>query len=193
MSAVATPLMSVPEFQQWVNRPENAGRTWELENGQLIEMPPPGGLHGISCVLLVRILANYLFDINTGHMTTADAGWIVSHDPPIVRGPDVMLYLKPMPFGEAPTGWFETPPDLIVEVFSPSDRPGKLHKRISQYFAGQVKLVWVIYPEDRSVTVYLPNEFPQILEENDTLQGYGVLPNFSCPVVQLFRNPGEKN
>jgi len=65
-----------------------------------------------------------------------------------------------------------------------------LHRRISQFFAAGVKLVWVIYTEDRSVTVFLPDQFPIILEESDALDRAGVLPNFRCEVSNLFRTPG---
>jgi Uma2 family endonuclease len=78
-----------------------------------------------------------------------------------------------------------------VEVISPSDRIGKTALRIGQYLARGVALVWLVDPEDRTVTVYRPNELPRVLDEQDDLNGNGVLPDFSLKVAELFRLPGS--
>ena len=81
-------------------------------------------------------------------------------------------------------------PTLVVEVYSPSDRPGEYNRRIAQYHARGVPLVWVIYPEERAVSVCRPNEFPKFLDETEELTGNGVLPDFTCRVRDLFTSPG---
>ena len=53
-----------------------------------------------------------------------------------------------------------------------------------------VALVWLADPEDRSVTIHRPNEFPKVLDETDELTGDGVLPDFRCRVADLFTLPG---
>ena len=40
--------MTAEEFWEWANRPENEDRLWELERGEVIEMPPPGTVHGVA-------------------------------------------------------------------------------------------------------------------------------------------------
>jgi Uma2 family endonuclease len=47
-------------------------------------------------------------------------------------------------------------------------------------------MVWVVDPEDRTVTVYRSITNVRILEEADTLSGEDVLPNFACTVSELF-------
>ena len=49
-----------------------------------------------------------------------------------------------------------------------------------------VRLIWVIDPEDRSVTVYRKGAPDEYLTENDTLTGGDVLPGFSVRVAELF-------
>ena len=39
------------------------------------------------------------------------------------------------------------PPDLAVEVFSPGNRPGEMHKKVSEYLEVGTLSVWVVYPE----------------------------------------------
>jgi len=41
--------MNAEQFYDWVHRPANYYRFFELERGEVIEMPPPGGVHGVVC------------------------------------------------------------------------------------------------------------------------------------------------
>ena len=52
-------------------------------------------------------------------------------------------------------------------------------------------MVWVIDPQDRTVTVHTATEF-HVLEEAEELTGNGVLPDFRCPVASFFNWPGEQ-
>ena len=47
--------------------------------------------------------------------------------------------------------------------------------------------VWVLNPEDTTVTRYRPGLSPVVLGEDDTLDGGELLPGFSVAVWQLFR------
>jgi Uma2 family endonuclease len=57
---------------------------------------------------------------------------------------------------------------------------------VRHYLARGVRLIWVVDPEDRSVTVYRSGQQATILGETDMLSGEDVLPGFSCRVVELF-------
>ena len=87
---------------------------------------------------------------------------------------------------EVPVGYSTVPPDLIVEVVSPSDHYARIQKRVADYLEKEVRLIWVADPEDRSVTVYRPGQRMVVLSENDALSGEDVLPGFSCKVAELF-------
>jgi Uma2 family endonuclease len=73
-----------------------------------------------------------------------------------------------------------------VEVVSPSDVFARINKKLGQYLKQKVRLIWLIIPEDRSVTVYRPGQAQVTLTNSDSLTGEDVLPGFSCPVHQLF-------
>jgi len=84
-----------------------------------------------------------------------------------------------------------TVPGLIVETLSPSDQFGPMMRRVEQFLARGVQMVWLADPEARTVTVCRPGEIPQVLEENETLGGFDLLPGFSCRVAEFFAIPGE--
>jgi Uma2 family endonuclease len=44
----------------------------------------------------------------------------------------------------------------------------------------------------RSVTVYRPNQLPQVFEGEDDLPGPPEMPDFRCRVADLFYMPGEE-
>jgi Uma2 family endonuclease len=79
------------------------------------------------------------------------------------------------------------PPDVAVEVVSPSNRPGELLRKVGEYLDAGVSLVWVVYPRRRQVAVYRPGEEePTFLKEGEFLENLPELPDFRCPVSDLF-------
>ena len=114
-------------------------------------MPPPGELHGVVCGLIAYFLTNYVFARRSGYVCTNDTGLIVRRDPDTVRGPDVMVFLTAKTVDQLNLGHADEVPAAVVEVFSPSDKPGQLTRRIAQYHERGIPLVWVVYPEDGSI------------------------------------------
>lgn len=182
--------MTAEEFYDWANRPENAGRRLELDEGGVVEMPSPGVAHALVCWFVIRVLTEYVVRRGSGHLLTNDCGLVVRRRPDTVRGPDVMLSLESLQLDQATRGHKDDLPALVVEVISPSDKEKATNRRVRQYLERGVPLVWVIYPETRLVNVCRPNEFPKTLDETDELTGNGVLPDFACPVRDLFTPPG---
>lgn len=80
-----------------------------------------------------------------------------------------------------------TPPDLIVQVPPPGARRWEVVAQLREYFAAGVRLVWVVAPDDREVTVYTRPGGGTVLWEDDTVTGGDVLPGFTCPVAEFFR------
>ena len=189
--AVATAnLLTADEFADWLQRPENAGRRCELVQGKVVDMPSPTRFHGTVCFLIARILGNYIFARGAGSIATNDSGLIVRRNPDTVRGPDVMVFLDAVQLDDIPRRPSEDIPALVVEVLSPSDSQTRTLLRVRQYHTRGIPAVWIVDPEERTVHVYSPNEFPKVLDETETLTGNGVLPDFSCKVADLFALPG---
>jgi Uma2 family endonuclease len=183
--------MSSGEFFDWVHRPENRERWFELERGKVIEMPPPGVRHGVVCGNVGWILNGFVRQQNQGYVCTNDTGVILETDPDTVRGIDVTLYDKSVPYDNLTPRYATDLPNLAVEVLSPDDRPGRMTRRVSQFLRKGIPLVWVIDSEDRDVTVYRPEREPYVLDEQDEITGEEVLPDFRCRVADFFRMPGD--
>ena len=45
--AVQLPVLTNEEFWEFVQRPENRPRWFELWNGEIVEMPSPSPVHGV--------------------------------------------------------------------------------------------------------------------------------------------------
>jgi Uma2 family endonuclease len=190
--AGATAPKTAEEFYEWTHRPENANRWFELVRGEVIEMPPPTKIHGAIVFNLGRLLGNYIFERGRGYATSNDAGVVLERDPDTVRGPDLAFYEDAATFAELHPKYGEEPPRLAVEVLSPNDRAGRILRKIADYLRSGVALVWVIDPEARTVGVHRPDKTPVTLDVNQELSGEDVLPDFRCPVADLFRLPGDK-
>ncbi len=188
---ITTP-MTADEFFDFVHRPENDNRWFELVRGEVIELPPPRKPHGFVCGNIGRILGNYTFAYGRFYMTGNDSGVILERDPDTVRGPDVAIYNDATTFAELHPKYGEVPPLLAVEVLSPDDRLGKIMRKVKIYLKAGVQIVWVVDPETRNVTVHRPGKEAAIVEDHEELTGEDVLPGFSCRVADFFRLPGEK-
>ena len=187
-SEVVNALMTAEEFLAWGMIPENSEGLHELEDGRIVEVPPPKQLHGTVCALVAYFLSGYFLK-RGGYVMTNDTGLIVKRRPDTVRGPDVMAFLTRPEFKDLALAHVEGIPCLVVEVLSPTDRPGKTNKRINQYLKRGIPLIWVIDPEDRDVHVYSQTAPPKTLDVTDDLNGDGILPGFACKVSDFFAWP----
>src|SRR5437879_1884539 len=92
MATVEVKRMTAEEFWEWASRPENQDRHFELDRGEVVEMPPPGINHGFVCGWIVHLLWVYALRRGKGYPVSNDSGLLVEQDPDSVRGPDVMFF-----------------------------------------------------------------------------------------------------
>jgi Uma2 family endonuclease len=161
------------------------GSQQELIRGEVITMTPAGGLHGISCNKAGRRIGNYVEEHGLGSVTSNDTGFVTERAPDSVRGPDVAYWSKEK-LPVVPTGYIEVAPDLLVEVLSPSNTSKQIRAKLREYFNKSVRMVWVIAPEDRTVTIYRTLDEGRVLHESATVTADDVLPGFTCRVSDLL-------
>ena len=113
------------------------------------------------------------------------------NDPDTVRDPDLIFFTESRGLDELSRKGSTRIPAPVVEVQSPTDRYGRILRRIEPYHKRGVPLVWLVDPEERTVTAFTPNEFPKMHDETEQLTGNGVLPGFACRVSELFALPGQ--
>lgn len=180
-------LISAEEFWEIAHRPDFADKSLELAEGVLVVMARPGVEHGLTVVKLVTPLSQHVEQHDLGYVTV-ESGYILFKNPEgrdTVRGPDVAFVAK----ARAPHGFTERyapfAPDLAVEVVSPNDLVYDVEEKVEEYLRAGTRLVWVISPRAKTVTVYTSASI-RVLDSNGTLDGGDVLPGFSLPVAAIF-------
>ncbi len=177
MSTVETKRMTAEEFLEFVYRPENVDRFFELERGEAVEMPTPGKFHGFVCLAIGGILLAFAARRKKGYPVGNDAGFLIQRDPDTVRGPDLSYYEDDQTPATMERGYSKTCPKLAVDVLSPTDRIGQMMRRVREMLQRGVQLVWVVDPEARNVLVCRPGKEFYTVEEGEEITGEDVLPD----------------
>jgi len=183
--------MTAEEFFDFAHRPDNRDRHFELVEGEVVEMSRPGEIHGVVCANVGWVLGAYSRQVNRGYVCSNDTGILLERNPDTVCGPDLAFYLQSKKWKELEKKYSERLPDLAVEVLSPNDRFGIMTRRIGQFLALGVKMVWLIDPDARNATLYLPGEIPIVLDETEEISQLALLPDFTCKVADFFRLSGD--
>jgi Uma2 family endonuclease len=180
---VADEVITLEEFQRM---PEEDEFLIELVRGRVVREPRPGIQHGrVTAELGSRIYA-CASERGLG-ITVIGTGFLLSVDPPTVRGPDVaFVAAENLPGGSIPQGFLTTAPHLAVEVVSPSNTAAEIQEKVLEYLANGTRLVWVVDPVTRSVAAYRSREDIRLLTEGDVLEGADVLPGFRVTIAELF-------
>ncbi len=159
----------------------------ELVKGVPVEMSPTGRAHGLIALMLGAMILAFVQEHDLGETYGAETGFRLSDDPPTVRALDVSFITRIRAASQAADSYISGPPDLAVEIVSPGDRAGDIQAKINDYLDAGTRLIWVIYPQTRMITVYTPGtSTAHLLREGDTLTGGDVLPGFSVPVANVF-------
>ncbi len=180
----APPKLVTAEELQRMSKDEFRG---ELIRGRLCEMPPPGNEHGVICLRLGSKILLHVEEHELGMATSNDAGVVLERGPDTVRGPDLAYFSRERfsPSGRA-TGYPEVPPNLVVEVKSPSDSLSEVHDKAVMWISYGVETVWLVLPDSRSVDVYQAGADVVSVTEPNQLDGLHVLPGFSCSLEEIF-------
>jgi Uma2 family endonuclease len=182
-TAAQTKLMSADEFMAAGLGDDG----FELVRGEVVRVPPTMPQHGRVCSKFIRILDTYGLTSGFGYCLSESAV-ATERGPDTVRGPDVCFYSHARwPESEVGVGLPPVPPDLVVEVVSPSNRPGEMQRKVTEYLEAGVLLVLVVDPARRKAALYrLRDVFPTILSESDVSENFPELPSFTCPLADFF-------
>lgn len=185
---MASSLKTAMTAEQVAELPEKPG-VWhyELVDGELVELPGAGVIHALVAGLIYRLLHTFCSEHDLGIVLQDGVGYILARDPDTLRIPDVSFIARERISSEsAPEGFSETIPNLTVEVMSPGNSALELRRKIRDYFGAGVSQVWVVWPDERTVSIYSGSMIPMELGPDDTLDGGDVLPGFSVRVADLF-------
>ena len=186
MSAQRT-LITVDDLPDISARLSAEGQRCELVRGELLKMAPAGARHGRIANTISFIITAYTRQRDLGAVFAAETGFIIRRNPDTVRAPDVAFVSNERLQGEVPAGYMGIVPDFVVEVVSPNDSASAVQAKVEDWMRAGTRLVWVVYPETRSVAVYRSLQEAQVLSSAETLDAEPVFDDFSVPVSDLFK------
>jgi Uma2 family endonuclease len=163
------------------------GFRYELIRGELKKMARAGHWHGRIAINVTTPLDQHVRAHNLGAIYAAETGFKLASNPDVVRAPDVAFIRRERveEVGNA-EGYWPGAPDLAVEVVSPSDTYTDVQEKVCDWLEAGTRMVIVVMPRRRAVTVYRSLTDIAVLTENDMLDGGDVVPGWIMPVRDLF-------
>jgi Uma2 family endonuclease len=162
------------------------GEDYELVKGVLLIIFPPGVVHGNLASRLAAKLQTFVEARQLGE-TFVETGFRLEGDPDTVLAPDVsFVSATRIPQSGLPEGFFPGAPDLAVEIVSPNHLDEAVQAKVAAYLQAGSRLVWVVRPKRRTITVHRPDGTARTLSQKDNLSGDEVLPGLSLSLHGLF-------
>jgi Uma2 family endonuclease len=160
-------------------------RLFELVEGVLVEKVM-GYWESVLALELAGLLRNFIKRRKLG--TLAGEAGMLRLSPRLVRIPDLSFISRARLAGHqrARRPILPLAPDLAIEVLSEGNTLGEMARKIREYFATGCRLVWLVNPRTRTVTVYTSPDDRSVLTEKQTLTGDDVLPGFRLRLRELF-------
>jgi Uma2 family endonuclease len=163
----------------------------ELVRGERIMMTPAGFEHGRIVIEISLPLGAFVKERGLGVVTGVETGFMIARDPDTVRAPDVAFVRAERVPASPLMGFFQGPPDLAVEVLSPSDRVSEVLAKVRDWLEAGCSAVWLVDPATQTVAVYR-NEAPLVTHDVDgELTGGDVIRGFHLAVGEVFRGVSE--
>jgi Uma2 family endonuclease len=157
----------------------------ELVAGMIVAEPLPSPWHDHVRRSLGRQLEDFVKARRLGTIFW-DTGFLLAKNPDTVRGPDLSFVTRDRMAGIDLRRFIPGPPDLAVEILSPTNRAGKVRAKLADYLDAGCRLVWVIHPIKKVATAYRPLEPPRRIAAGSALDGEDVLPGLLVPLASIF-------
>ena len=164
---------------------DDENRPCELVEGTLVEKTM-GYEESEIAGLLITFLNNFVHPRKLGIVTGADG--TIRLFPGLVRIPDVAFASwgcfpgRKRPKARIP----RIAPDLVVEVLSKGNTKSEMARKLGEYFAAGVRVVWMVDIRKRTVRVHTAVDQSVLLKEGQALDGGAVLPGFALRLDELF-------
>lgn len=160
---------------------------YELIEGELVQMSPTKRTHGRYEYRFSRLLGEFIEKHNLGEVMVGEIGMFIRRKPDTVRAADV-LFISHERLAAEPEddGYLTVPPELVVEILSPSESWSMVRRKLADYFEMGVTVVAIVDAEQETVTLFRsPTELTE-LHRDDTLTLPDILPDFALPLSNLF-------
>jgi Uma2 family endonuclease len=169
------------------------GPPWlQLIEGELVQEPSPNSSHQLVHADLYRILASQVWEQRLGLVIAAPMDvWLDNEN---VLQPD-LLYVSRRRAGIVADDGVHGPPDLVVEILSPSSGSRDLIQKRRIYARSGVEEYWLVDPRSRQVTVFRfaeTGESPIRIAAPGEQLASPLFPGFSIDVGSIFQSADER-
>lgn len=164
-------------------------RAVEVVGGAWAERPMAGEMHGAIEANLIVILGGFVKANRLGRVYGGDTTFVLEGTPENIitmRLLDVAFVSSGRVKQADQSDFYYQPPDLEVEIISPSETASDTQKKVNDYLRAGTREVWIVYPETRQVTVLRPDGTATIDNAGQTIPGGDLLPGFSLNVADIF-------
>ena len=155
----------------------------ELIDGEIVRMSPSGAEHGNVAMTIGAILREFVKANGLGKVFAAETGFKLAARR--VRAPDVAFVRAERLAGGVPKKFFPGPPDLAVEVVSPSDTWPEVEEKVEDWLARGTQSCWVVDPKTRLVMLHRPGGQVTRLDHGGVVTD-DLLPGFALRVTEIF-------
>lgn len=158
---------------------------YELIEGELTPVNPPGVVHGEVAGKLSAYLGIFVLTNELGKFYTHDTGFVLQQNPDTVLGPD-FAFIRQGRLPKSPQAYIRIAPDLAIEVISPSNTRAAVARKTHIYLDAGVEQVWIVDPARYEVSVYRVGQPVFTYGYDDFVPGAELLPGFELRVRSLF-------
>jgi Uma2 family endonuclease len=175
---------SVPTLEEFLQLPETKPAL-EYIDGKIYQKPMPQGKHSTLQIELASAInqkgkpKKLAYAFTELRCTFADKSIV----------PDIAVFeWENIPLDENGqiANKFEIPPDWIIEIISPEQSASKVIRKITFCIKNRTKLGYFIDADDESITVFKPNQLPEVKESLDILPLLDVLQDWQLTVEDVF-------
>ncbi len=155
--------------------------------GDVIIMPPTGGITGSRNDEITRQLSNWRKWNGTGKSFDSSTGFKLPNGAD--RSPDASWVEKSRLAQltlEEKKKFLPLCPDFAIELRSPSDDLDTIKAKMEEYIDCGLRLGWLIDPETRTVFVYRPNVAVEELKDVTEVSADPELPGFTLDLREIW-------
>jgi len=184
LEKIGIPVKESYTYRDYALLPE--GAPYQLIGGKLIMTPAPGTFHQVVVIRLVERLLEYNAKEKAGQVLVAPVDVYLEERE--TYQPDI-IFISRERLSIIEPARVAGPPDVVMEVLSPSTAYYDLKSKARIYAKHGVKEYWIVDPEDKSIEVYTGQDGGLGLHQR--VQGKGkvsslLLAEFAVEAAEVF-------
>jgi Uma2 family endonuclease len=156
-------------------------------NGELIVMSPTGLEGSSQNSEIITDLTNWARQDGRGKVFDSGGGFTLPDGS--MRIPDA-AWLSWQRWNTLPRSeqkkFGRVVPEFVIELRSETDRLPVLQEKMELWIANGVEVAWLIDPQEKSVTIYRPNQQPEHHIHPTSVQGDGPIVGFELAMSRIW-------